>query len=156
MTKYPFTLCAIRDFGSHYPEHLNSTVDLLFTLPSHHPASYLSRSKLCTRYDIPSAVPDGSIQRAGENVLALLREVANSAQLANPQEDEKHGKVVFFDILGLMTIVYPESVAIAINYSVVVIVFITVYFGVRSTKDSKNNGMMNLYLQLMYNYFGHT
>ena len=66
--------------------------------------------------------------------------MANSPQLANPHEDEKHGKVVFFDILGLMAIVYPESVAIAINYSVVVIVFMTVYFGVRSAKDTDNNG----------------
>ena len=45
------------------------------------------------RYDVPSAIPDGSIQRAGENVVAILREVAISEQLANPSEEDTHGKV---------------------------------------------------------------
>ena len=70
---------------------------------------------LC-RYDVPSAIPDGSIQRAGENVLALLREVANSPSLSNPDADDLHGNVIFFDIFGIITVVYPEKVSMVMNF----------------------------------------
>ena len=31
-----------------------------------------------TKYDTESAIPPGSIQRAGDNVIAVVREIANS------------------------------------------------------------------------------
>ena len=43
------------------------------------------------RYDTPDRIPDGSIQRAGENILALIKEIANLDELIDPREN-KHGK----------------------------------------------------------------
>ncbi len=59
---------------------------------THTPHTYI-HTPHTHRYDVPSAIPDGSIQRAGENVVAILREVATSEQLANPSEEDTHGKV---------------------------------------------------------------
>ncbi len=91
------------------------------------------------RYDLPSSIPDGSIQSAGENVLAFLREVANSPHLSNPTSDDLHGKVVFTDILGLMMVVYPEWVAMVMNFVTVLLVAATFVRGINWT-HSQNSG----------------
>ncbi|XP_064386315.1 endoplasmic reticulum metallopeptidase 1-like isoform X1 [Halichondria panicea] len=88
-----------------------------------------------TEYDVPSAIPDGSIQRAGENVIAILREVATSEQLANPSEEDTNGKVVFFDIMGLMTVVYPYRMGRVLNITMVIIILLSVWLGTGSNGD---------------------
>lgn len=93
-----------------------------------------------TEYDIPAAIPDGSIQRAGENVLAILHAVARAPQLSDPSAGDLHGKVVFFDIFGLMTVVYSERVAVAMNIICVLLV-VAVFF--RDIDWSGNNNNSN-------------
>ena len=69
-------------------------------------------------------------------MVALVKHVASSPLLANPEE-EKHGKVVFFDLLGLVTVVYPERLALIINSILVLASLGTVYLAtVRSKKLS--------------------
>ena len=80
------------------------------------------------RYDVPSAIPDGSIQRAGDNVLALLQAVVDSPYLSNPSAEDLVGKNVFFDILGLLGVVYPEKVAIVINMTLVLLVAVLMIY----------------------------
>ena len=95
---------------------------------------------LCSRYDVPSAIPDGSIQRAGENVLALLQAAVQSPHLSDTSLDS-HGKNVFFDILGLLGVVYTESVAVVINIAMVMVVFVLMVFDLDwSTTDSSGKG----------------
>ena len=90
---------------------------------------------------MPSRIPDSCIQRAGENVLALLKEIANSPFLADPGAD-RHGKVVFFDILGLTAVTFPERIASIFNILVALAVIASIYFGVSGQGETgqKNQG----------------
>ena len=83
---------------------------------------------LLCRYDSPELIPDGSIQRAGENILALVKEIASSVYLEDPG-DEKHGKVTYFDILGLTVVVYPERIGIILNWSTILLTIFGFWIG---------------------------
>lgn len=54
----------------------------------------------------------------GENILGLLRKLSSSPQLADPGPD-KHGTMIYFDLVGYMMIYYPQSVAVFINSALV-------------------------------------
>lgn len=96
-------------------------------------------SPLSFRFDTPGHIPDTSIQRAGENVVALVKEVAASPLLADPGED-KHGKMIFFDLFGLVSVVYPERLAVVINSSFVLISVAAIYFSVSKRKGGTSDG----------------
>ena len=89
------------------------------------------------RYDTASRIPDQCIQRAGENVLALIKEITVSPLLADPGAD-KHGKVVFYDFLGLTTVVYPERIGVIINAFFSIASLVSLYFGVTWSSTSKH------------------
>ena len=89
------------------------------------------------RYDTADRIPDGSIQRAGENILALIKEIANSDLLADPGED-RHGKVVYYDVLGLFVVQYPERLGLILNYGTLVLGLVGLWFsGKRRRGESK-------------------
>lgn len=67
-----------------------------------------------TNYDTPAAVTPGSIQRAGDNILALVKSIINSPYLVDPGE-YRHGAMVFFDFLGVVMVHYPERIGIVLN-----------------------------------------
>lgn len=100
---------------------------------------------LTFRYDIPSAIPDGSIQRAGENVMALLKEVISSPLLSHPEEDDIHGKIIFFDVMGLMMVVYSERLGAIVNLVTAAIVLLTIYVGTAPSSTKKLSGMLDRY-----------
>lgn len=98
-----------------------------------------------TRYDTPEAVTPGSMQRAGDNIFALVKGILNSPYLVNAGE-YRHGTVVFFDFLGMFMIHYPERIGAIINMlTVLVVILCTVkkFIGFpskkRNPKDGKNN-----------------
>ena len=47
-----------------------------------------------TNYDTPAAFTPGSIQHAGDNILALVKSIVNSPFLADPGE-YRHGSMMF-------------------------------------------------------------
>lgn len=101
-----------------------------------------------TNYDTPNAVTPGSIQRAGENILALVKSILNSPFLADPGE-YRHGAMVFFDFLGIVMVHYPERTGAVINIAtsfVVVLCLIKKFLGFPSKKDTKE-GMVTNYLE---------
>ncbi|KAL5486377.1 hypothetical protein EMCRGX_G018844 [Ephydatia muelleri] len=104
-------------------------------LPGIDTAYYSNGYVYHTEYDIPSAIPDACIQRAGDNLVALVKGVANSPFLAHPG-DYKHGKVVFFDFLGLFMVVYPERVGLILNTAVVLVSLCYLYVEVRWSRFS--------------------
>ena len=59
--------------------------------------------------------------------------------LSHPEEEDKFGKVVFFDVMGLMTVVFEEKVAIFLNVATAIGVLITVYLGTSSVYAGKKN-----------------
>ena len=69
--------------------------------------------------------------------MALLKEVINSPLLSHPEEDDVSGKVVFFDVMGLMMVVYSEKLGVAVNLVTAAIVLLTVYFGTTSSSNKK-------------------
>ena len=73
-----------------------------------------------TKYDTEERIPKGSIQRAGDNVLAVVRHLAQSDILGHTN-DHASGSVVFFDVLGLFMVYYPEWIGIVLNLLVVVL-----------------------------------
>ena len=54
----------------------------------------------------------------GDNVLAVVKYLGHSNILAHTEESNK-GSVVFFDLLGLCLVYYPEWIGIILNIAVV-------------------------------------
>ncbi|KAF5912772.1 hypothetical protein HPG69_007762, partial [Diceros bicornis minor] len=74
-----------------------------------------------TKYDTADRILTDSIQRAGDNILAVLKYLATSDMLASSSK-YRHGNMVFFDVFGLFVIAYPSRVGSIINYMVVMAV----------------------------------
>ncbi|CAO2585140.1 Endoplasmic reticulum metallopeptidase 1 [Lemmus lemmus] len=89
-----------------------------------------------TKYDTADRILLDSIQRAGDNILAVLKYLATSDMLASSSE-YRHGNVVFFDVFGLLVIAYPSRVGSIINYMVVTAV--VVYLGKKLLQPTHRN-----------------
>ena len=61
--------------------------------------------------------------------MALLKEVVNSHLLSHLEEEDVNGKIVFFDVMGLMMVVYSERLGMVLNLITAAIVLVTVYLG---------------------------
>ncbi|KAL9950991.1 hypothetical protein ACROYT_G043577 [Oculina patagonica] len=91
-----------------------------------------------TNYDSPAAVTSGSIQRAGDNILALVKSIINSPFLADPGE-YRHGAMVFFDFLGVAMVHYPERIGFVLNIvtaAVAVLCLIKKFIGFPAKKNT--------------------
>ncbi len=61
----------------------------------------------------------------------------HSPFLADPGAD-KHGKVVFYDVFGLFSVVYPERIALIINTICSVASLVNIYFAVSRTDRTRS------------------
>lgn len=75
-----------------------------------------------TKYDTADRILTDSIQRAGDNILAVLRYLVTSEKLADSSE-YRHGNMVFFDLLGVVVVAYPARVGTILNYIVAAVTF---------------------------------
>ena len=73
--------------------------------------------------------------------MAMLKEVVSSPLLSHPEEGDVHGKVVFFDVMGLMMVVYSEKVGIAVNLLNTAAVLLTIYLGTAPNSSKKLSGI---------------
>ena len=62
-----------------------------------------------TEFDKPELINPGSIQRAGENILAVVRALIRSPYLKQPANFMEGNKWIFFDVVGFFTIYYEVS-----------------------------------------------
>ncbi|XP_039615500.1 endoplasmic reticulum metallopeptidase 1-like isoform X1 [Polypterus senegalus] len=76
-----------------------------------------------TKYDTPDRILTESIQRAGENILAVLKLLATTNELSDSAQYQ-HGNVVFFDLLGFFMVAYPARVGTIINSIVAMVTLI--------------------------------
>ncbi|XP_068609167.1 endoplasmic reticulum metallopeptidase 1 [Brachionichthys hirsutus] len=76
-----------------------------------------------TKYDTANRILTDSIQRAGDNILAVLRYLLTSDKLADSSE-YRHGNMVFFDLLGIYVVAYPARVGTILNYMVAAAAFL--------------------------------
>ncbi|KAK6315655.1 hypothetical protein J4Q44_G00131790 [Coregonus suidteri] len=79
-----------------------------------------------TKYDSPDRIPTDSIQRAGDNILAVLKHLVMSKELADSSE-YSHGNMVFFDLLGMVMVAYPARVGTIINYMTAMATFLYLF-----------------------------
>lgn len=63
----------------------------------------------------------------------MVRNIVHSAYLADPGAD-RHGKMVFFDVLGLFSVVYPERISPIINTVCSLASVISIYFALSRAK----------------------
>ena len=71
-----------------------------------------------TPYDTLERIPAGCMQRGGENLLALVRELANSPLLTDPGA-YRHGNSVFLVVGTWFMVVYPARIALIMNSVIV-------------------------------------
>ncbi|XP_040581648.1 endoplasmic reticulum metallopeptidase 1 [Lepeophtheirus salmonis] len=79
-----------------------------------------------TKYDTEDKITPGSIQRAGENVLAVVRRVANS-DILRDTSSHRSGNIIYFDFLGLFLIYYPQWIGVVLNILVISLSFWITY-----------------------------
>ncbi|XP_034110824.1 endoplasmic reticulum metallopeptidase 1-like isoform X3 [Drosophila albomicans] len=70
-----------------------------------------------TKYDLIDVIPRGAFQNTGDNILSLVRNLANATELYDI-EAYKTGHAVFFDFLGIYFFHYSEATGIYLNYGV--------------------------------------
>lgn len=74
-----------------------------------------------TKYDHIRFISMDSIQRTGDNILALTKALVNSDELSNPENYSK-GEVIYFDFLGLFFITYSKGFGLLLNIITVILV----------------------------------
>ncbi|KAH1007293.1 hypothetical protein HUJ04_004549 [Dendroctonus ponderosae] len=79
-----------------------------------------------TKFDSIDNVPLGSLQRTGDNILALAKGMAQGHQLSNV-EQYRPGNLVFFDFLGAFVIRWTMPVSDLINALSVIVSLYCIY-----------------------------
>ena len=77
----------------------------------------------------------------------MIKEIADSDLLVEPGE-YKHGKVVYFDVLGLFSIVYSERIGLILNYSTLALTIFGIYIGGKR-KQYESKSLISLLLSLI-------
>lgn len=67
-----------------------------------------------TKYDNIDQIPLGALQRTGDNILALAQGMGNAPELSDVTK-HKPGNMIYFDLLGLVLIRWPEEVGTVLN-----------------------------------------
>lgn len=88
-----------------------------------------------TQYDSLEQIPLGSLQRTGDNILALALGMAQGHQLSNI-EHYKGGNLVFFDFLGAFVVRWSMEVADLINILTVIISLYSLYANSKTMETS--------------------
>ncbi|VDK82385.1 unnamed protein product [Onchocerca ochengi] len=81
-----------------------------------------------TEFDIPKYITSGCIQRAGENVLAVIKALVKSPYLDRPGDFRQANRWVFYDVAGIFTVFYSVTVGQVLNYATALIVLIIIAF----------------------------
>jgi hypothetical protein len=87
-----------------------------------------------TSYDNLDAIPTGTLQHTGDNLLALTKHIASSDILSNSQKHAA-GRMVYFDVLGLFMVRYSETAGIALNMCIVVLSSFTISKNILAIKS---------------------
>ncbi|KAI6184117.1 Peptidase-M28 domain-containing protein [Aphelenchoides bicaudatus] len=72
-----------------------------------------------TEFDSADVISSGSIQRAGENILAVAEAMIRSPYLTKPSKFDESNKWVFYDVVGLFTVRYKLVYGTIVNYAVI-------------------------------------
>lgn len=98
-----------------------------------------------TKYDTEENIQPGSIQRAGENVLSVVKHLIQSEVLSHPPSGSgltSSSSYVFFDFLGLFMICYPGWAGMLINLTVA---SASIFITVQKARNSTNYGRTSVF-----------
>ncbi|XP_067004414.2 endoplasmic reticulum metallopeptidase 1 [Anabrus simplex] len=90
-----------------------------------------------TKFDNVEQIPLGTLQRTGDNILALALGMANGKELSNVQMYSA-GNIVFFDFLGAYVFRWSEFLSLLINLS---LVMLSVYSVVKNMRAGISSGL---------------
>lgn len=90
-----------------------------------------------TKYDTSDRIHTDSIQRAGDNIMGVLKYLASSHLLADSSE-YRHGNLVFFDMSGFFVLSYPARIGTIVNY---IIGTVALFYLSKNTIKYKRAGM---------------
>ncbi|GMS85314.1 hypothetical protein PENTCL1PPCAC_7489 [Pristionchus entomophagus] len=84
-----------------------------------------------TEFDTEERIDAGSIQRAGENVLAVVRKVLNEEDLSKPGKAAEQNKWVFYDVVGLFTVRYTVELGVVLNVGTSILTLFFTFLRIR-------------------------
>ncbi|XP_076681167.1 endoplasmic reticulum metallopeptidase 1 isoform X2 [Andrena cerasifolii] len=87
-----------------------------------------------TKYDNIDQIPLGSLQRTGDNILALLQGIVLDDYLSEVTVQDNAEKLVFFDFLGLFVIRWPQYVASMLNVVSMIAGAYSIYLNTESAR----------------------
>ncbi|XP_076761618.1 endoplasmic reticulum metallopeptidase 1 [Xylocopa sonorina] len=97
-----------------------------------------------TKFDNIHQIPLGSLQRTGDNILALIQGIVSDNYLSEVPAHDHTGNPVFFDFLGIFVIRWPQYVASTINIISIIAGVYSIYLNAQNARrDVKNS----IYLQ---------
>ena len=99
-----------------------------------------------TKFDNVRAIPLGTLQRTGDNILALSLGLVNSDKMYNT-EKYAAGNLVFFDFLGAFVIRWPEELGFLINLCAIVLSLYSILQNMKIAR-AKGESFLNLWLKL--------
>lgn len=82
-------------------------------------AFYQNGYRYHTKYDDFGNIPHGSFQHVGDNILSLVRNLANAPEMT--ESNFSRGKTVYFDILGLFMINYTTTTSVILNLTTIIL-----------------------------------
>lgn len=98
-----------------------------------------------TRLDNAAQIPLGTLQRTGDNILALTQRLASAPQMFNVSA-YKTGNLMFFDFLGAFIVSWTDYVAAIVNMGIVLLSLHTVLWNMR---DFEAQGKYNFVISFI-------
>ena len=83
-----------------------------------------------TDADTADRIPDGSIQRSGDNVFSVVVKLITSSDTELGIGKNNKSPPVFFDVLGLIVISYPQWIGSLVNFGIVGIAVFAIYIDI--------------------------
>lgn len=103
-----------------------------------------------TKFDTANQIPMGSLQRTGDNILALARGITVGHYLGETTVADSDGSLVFFDFLGAFVIRWPQYIAGIVNVASLVLGAYSIYLNMESARrgESKNRKTIFFFVPL--------
>ena len=79
-----------------------------------------------TDQDTPDRIPDGSIQRSGDNVLSVIMKLSTSSDTDLGMKGDNDSPPVFFDVFGIIVVSYPSWIGTLVNLGVSLIASVVI------------------------------
>ncbi|XP_043797337.1 endoplasmic reticulum metallopeptidase 1-like isoform X2 [Apis laboriosa] len=93
-----------------------------------------------TKFDNIHQIPLGSLQRTGDNILALLQGIILDNYLSEIPFQDHTGNPVFFDFLGTFVIRWPQYMACTINIISIIVSIYSIYLNIQNARrDTKKS-----------------